>query len=454
MVKSVKLSVRKILKLALVKIQAAYPFFSTDKIFVSHDELKKWAEKTSRANGVVIVTERTKKNAKGEVNKIFLMCDRGGVYKSTVKVKRSGVFEYVNTKWLVKYKEMFVFAWSDQVLHFGNSITSRVESTHTLLKNYLLTTKSTLEKSAGVIDQIVKSQHKAIKGTFEESHNKLMNGHNIPLFKELRGKVSKLTLGLLVKELERMNKLIEYEYGCGCHLCTSCSLPCACMLSNYLTAYETIPLDSIDIFYKKLDFNPLYAEHEKDISCASVVEAFTQEFEKHSDDGKRNMLPKFWSFIKPTSSIVQVPEVQKNTRGGPKIKDSVKKKKKHEPSLNRSNSTMLTLRDDFDEFLPVQLEPSKESSFVGSHEGIRHSLFVGSHEGIRQSSVTRSHDKVHYFHQYLDRVHPIVCPFVTHIQDVAPDGNCGYRAMVVALNYDEDNWRWVRSELLDELKAN
>ncbi|XP_076943183.1 protein FAR1-RELATED SEQUENCE 5-like [Bidens hawaiensis] len=67
--------------------------FSTDKIFVSLDELKKWAEKTGRENGVVIVIERTKKNAKGEVNKIFLMCDRGGVYKSTAKVKRSGTIK-------------------------------------------------------------------------------------------------------------------------------------------------------------------------------------------------------------------------------------------------------------------------------------------------------------------------------------------------------------------------
>ncbi|XP_076946341.1 protein FAR1-RELATED SEQUENCE 5-like [Bidens hawaiensis] len=55
--------------------------FSTDK---------NWAQKIGRENGVAVVTERTKNNAAGDVIKIFLMCDRGGVYKSTAKVRRSG----------------------------------------------------------------------------------------------------------------------------------------------------------------------------------------------------------------------------------------------------------------------------------------------------------------------------------------------------------------------------
>ncbi|XP_076940453.1 protein FAR-RED ELONGATED HYPOCOTYL 3-like [Bidens hawaiensis] len=159
-----------------------------------------------------------------------------------------GVFDYVNANWLVKYKEMFVSAWTDQVLHFRNSTTNRVESAHALLKKHLLTMKSTLENFVGVNDQIMKLQQKTIKGTFEDIRNKKMNDHDIPLFKELRGNVSILTLEIFVKELNRMNKIIEHGYGCGCHIRTSCSLPCACMLSNYLTAYETIPLDSTDIF--------------------------------------------------------------------------------------------------------------------------------------------------------------------------------------------------------------
>ncbi|XP_076958036.1 protein FAR1-RELATED SEQUENCE 2-like [Bidens hawaiensis] len=93
MVKSVKLTGEGNSKVGVGENSSNISVFSTDKIFVSPDELKKWAEKNGRENGVVIVTERTKKNAKGEVNKIFLMCDRGGVYKSTAKVKRSGTIK-------------------------------------------------------------------------------------------------------------------------------------------------------------------------------------------------------------------------------------------------------------------------------------------------------------------------------------------------------------------------
>ncbi|XP_076937851.1 uncharacterized protein LOC143605728 [Bidens hawaiensis] len=308
--------------------------------------------------------------------------------------KHKRVFDYVNTTWLVKYKEMFVSAWTNQVLHFGNSTTNRVESAHALLKKHLLTAKSTLEKFVGVIDQIVKLQQKTIKGTFEDSRNKKMNDHGIPLFKELR---ESLSMG--------MGADVIFALVVHCHV------------------------------------------HE-DINCESAVEAFKQEFEKQSDGGKRNMLSRFWSFIKPASSNLQVPIVQKNTRGRPKSKD-IKKKSKHEAPLKHSNSTTLTLRDEDDDFLSSQLEPSRQSLFVGSQQGIRQSSYVGSQQGRQNSHVLG-----HYYHRYLDQVHPIVRPFVTHIQDVAPDGNCGYRSMAVALGYNEDKWKWVQSELLAELKHN
>lgn len=41
-----------------------------------------WVQTTARNLGYVIVTQRTKKTILGFVNKVYLMCDRGGEYKS------------------------------------------------------------------------------------------------------------------------------------------------------------------------------------------------------------------------------------------------------------------------------------------------------------------------------------------------------------------------------------
>ncbi|KAK8278672.1 hypothetical protein V6Z11_D09G057500 [Gossypium hirsutum] len=49
--------------------------------------------------------------------------------------------------------------------------------------------------------------------------------------------------------------------------------------------------------------------------------------------------------------------------------------------------------------------------------------------------------------EILDMFHP----YITLVQDVRGDGNCGFRAISVCLGYGEDQWLYVRHQLLDEL---
>ncbi|TYH52826.1 hypothetical protein ES332_D09G055000v1 [Gossypium tomentosum] len=49
--------------------------------------------------------------------------------------------------------------------------------------------------------------------------------------------------------------------------------------------------------------------------------------------------------------------------------------------------------------------------------------------------------------EILDMFHP----YITHVQDVRGDGNCGFRAISVCLGYGKDQWLYVRHQLLDEL---
>ncbi|KAD4586369.1 hypothetical protein E3N88_10915 [Mikania micrantha] len=59
-------------------------------VFAGVDELVDWAIARGRENGYVLVRRRSKTNATGVVIKVWLKCDRGGVYHGEPKVRRTG----------------------------------------------------------------------------------------------------------------------------------------------------------------------------------------------------------------------------------------------------------------------------------------------------------------------------------------------------------------------------
>ena len=44
--------------------------------------------------------------------------------------------------------------------------------------------------------------------------------------------------------------------------------------------------------------------------------------------------------------------------------------------------------------------------------------------------------------------------YITHIQDVQPDGNCGFRCVAEGLGWGEENWLFIRRQLMEELDVN
>ncbi|GKB59830.1 hypothetical protein Tco_0916016 [Tanacetum coccineum] len=138
---------------------------------------------------------------------------------------------YVDEQWLNKYKEMFVSAWTDQSLNFGNHTSNRAESQHAKLKFH----------------------------------------------------VSKEALDLILNELLRLDDP-EFDYSmCGCRLRNSCGLPCACVLLTYLNSGEYIPLDSVDIFWRTLNVSWSEPVEDDDIQCEDVLQHFKEKFSEQSN---------------------------------------------------------------------------------------------------------------------------------------------------------------------------
>nr|KJB40243.1 hypothetical protein B456_007G053200 [Gossypium raimondii] len=297
--------------------------------------------------------------------------------------------------WIFKYKEMFVLVWIDRHLNFGEQTTNRVESQHAKLKKYICAKNSSLDKFVGCIDQNVKSQLTSIYESFEKSRIVLKHRHNLQCFRLFRGFVALEALDILEGELQWSSRhQLDYS-NCGCKLRHSCGVPCACMLSVYLNSGECIPLDSIDVFWRKLDLSPSTSVENEDICCDSELEMFKENFTKQSKAGKKSLLRK--------------------------LRDIFQLKLNKEPAKHSSYII---------EILDLNQEPSEQVS-----------------DFIDLNQMPKSCDTHPLMKEILDMFHP----YITHVQDVKGDGNCRFQAISVCLGYGEDQWLYVRHQLLDEL---
>ncbi|MCL7050601.1 hypothetical protein MKW94_011499, partial [Papaver nudicaule] len=71
---------------------------------------------------------RSANHAMYEINSSYFFKTWTGRYPIAVS--------YVRTQWLAR-KEQFVHAWTNNILHLGNTTTNRAESEHAALKNFL-----------------------------------------------------------------------------------------------------------------------------------------------------------------------------------------------------------------------------------------------------------------------------------------------------------------------------
>ena len=69
------------------------------------------------------------------------------------------LLKYIDTTWITPYKELFVYAWTDQHMHFGHHITSRVKCSHKTLKGNLQFSIGDLRMVYDKIDAMLINQH-------------------------------------------------------------------------------------------------------------------------------------------------------------------------------------------------------------------------------------------------------------------------------------------------------
>ncbi|XP_004505794.1 uncharacterized protein [Cicer arietinum] len=78
-------------------------------------------------------------------------------------------YDYVHEQWLIPHKERFIEAWTNRVMHFGNTTTQRVESAHWSLKRILQNSIGDICSVWETINNMIISQHNEIIASFEKN---------------------------------------------------------------------------------------------------------------------------------------------------------------------------------------------------------------------------------------------------------------------------------------------
>nr|KAJ0208461.1 hypothetical protein LSAT_V11C500230070 [Lactuca sativa] len=322
----------------------------------------------------------------------------------------------------------------DKFLNFGNHTTNRAESQHAKLKRYVETSRSNIAKSLKRIADVVESQY---------------------------------------TEYERSKEFGFVYENCGCQVRTSYGLPCAHEQAIFVKKGHCVPLHSVDKFWKKLDLLECKSLEDDNLGCAVEVNMFNAHYEKQSRPVKLSLARKLLNLITPSTTSVSEPATHKNTRGRPSLKKKLFKKTHID--LNQDPPTQDPPPQDQLTQAPPTQYPSRRSISTYTPDYMRSNLFDLNQKPDRHStysfreppmfnSTFNQEQSMHssYFNQeqVMYNSNPLMNeipyefhPYVTNIQNVRGDGNCGFRAIATCLGYSEDIWRQIRLDLQNELLA-
>ncbi|KAJ4715747.1 Calmodulin-binding transcription activator 2 [Melia azedarach] len=334
--------------------------------------------------------------------------DEFGNRLNTLKQEFSGhpqAVEYVTNTWLNNYKERFVSVWTDKIMHFGNLTKHRIGSSHSMVKKQLHHNQGNFETSWEKIHSLLELQHTDIRASFEKSLTVVQDQFKHAEFKELRGFVSVNALHIILSESKRANSIGVDLSTCECIIRRTHGLPCAHEIAKFQRESRPIPLKSIDLYWRKLDLVPIFKNQKAILGYPPVVDLVTKSFDKTDDPTNLGNLKKLIEIADPQFTSLMEPEANKELHG-------------------------------------------QQNPKVVSRRPIYHV------KGKWRSKGKVYRDKTHLSNKFLSSFPASLRSSIHHIEDVAADGNCGFRAIADLMGFGEDGWLQVRMDLLNELKLN
>ncbi|KAL5172984.1 PKS-NRPS hybrid synthetase [Glycine soja] len=321
--------------------------------------------------------------------------------------------DYVNDTWIIPHKEKFITAWTNKVMHLGNTTTNKVESAHWALKRVLQNSVGDLCSVWDAMNNMITLQHVEIKASFETSTHVVGHVYKKTLYKRLLGMVLRDALNQIASEIDRLRYLGNNLSSCGCVMRSTHGLPCACELSRYTAG--SIPLESVHLFWRRLCFSD-QGLCETEVTIKEEIEVISKRFDELDVAGKVTLK----KIAYPDHNSMCPPPSKVNTKGAPK-----KPMKRSQTSTKRDPSYW----EYVDAFHSVQ----------------------SSNSPVKRSASCSQPRQPTRIIPILDQFASFFQGFIRDVVDVKADGNCGYRSIAALLGMGEDSWLLVRNELIKEL---
>ncbi|KAH9618390.1 hypothetical protein KSS87_012225 [Heliosperma pusillum] len=414
-------------------------------------DVEAWVKKNYYGNGIVAEVF-----AKGKWSQMVRSTTEEELKENeelmyTTYRKIRGLRKYCKETWLDKYKERFVSAWTNKVLHFGNVTANRVESAHASLKKLLRTSVGGFDTVFETIHELVNLQIKQINEDMEISLSKQLHvSLAMSVYRRLSYNVTHQAIKAIDLEFKKVN--------CnGCAIKTTHGLPCTCDISRLLNTvhpfWRILPTESSS----QNDNNDMLLQEQNKLSkLVDVVLKSDVEMIRKVSEFVENLLH-------PVNIID--PKVKK-TRGRPK-KTSVSRKPSHWEYIEKRFSlskckrrkpqvTKVTKGTTISEDIPdlnmpqptnspqITRHTATATSFSAEIPDLNKPYYMSSPRGTKHKSLFPCPDAVNNF----------MVPWIVDWVDVDGDGNCGYRAVAQEIYGDEDKWPTVRRDMVDELKKN
>ncbi|KAH6792406.1 hypothetical protein C2S52_002883 [Perilla frutescens var. hirtella] len=333
-----------------------------------------------------------------------------------------GVLKYVKDTWLTSYKQRFVAAWTNKIMHFGNLTTNRAESAHAKLKKWLGSSQGDFDSSWTIINSLIELQCTEIKASFEQSLNVVEHNFKPILFRELRGLVSRKALNMILIESERANNVGIDTNLCGCIIRKTHGLPCAHEIAEYIRDFRPISLSIIHPHWLKLNLKRSQPSCDSyKVSIDDEINTIWSRFQASDQPGKLALKRKLRELANPTTTFLAPPVEKSKTKGRPSLKESGSTRR--DPSYFEVVETLVSKR---------------ESELNAEAMKIRKRVKIPARRSSRAMP-------------FLDCFPLFIQPHILNIFDVKSDGHCGFRAVAGLLGFGEDCWLKVRKELIEEL---
>ena len=291
---------------------------------------------------------------------------------------------------------------------------------------------SSLETSFIKIHKMLTNQFGEIQKSFERSLNIPRHTHlHDNIFYQVRCRISLQAMEFIYAELKCADEACHQLAGtCNCSIKIIYGLPCKHDLAHYRFLSIPIPIQSINVHWRRLSMN--VHEYHDDGARANRTSQVVEILDGMDPQMREQMIDRFFNMADPSQSTVRAPSYNTEHRGRPTGKD--------EQSRRRIPS-----------FADISTSGSRatQTNATSRKRGRRR----GSR--VRNTQSTHDHSPVPPIRDtYIEKLPTVMQRYISHTVDVKPDGHCGFRAIAALIGYGEEGWFQVRYDLMEEIRQN